>query len=303
MAQFIVVGLNKIWCIQSPSEDDELYSLDVSGWLLNKLSGLEGVPVHDIRLSSQLPTLGRSCSGNYRVSLLSRLRGGKGGYGTLLRGGGGTARRGPANTDFFRDLEGQRICDTAMIRQIQQTLEERWQSQSELSNNRSAREEQDKSEEELSKKQLLNAKKRARQEKLARLQKTAREELTQAAEKGLGNHLRLTKENVDVKMASIYGDVCSFESDEEISSGEEELSDDVTDSNAEQDSSLEKGDTSTDAAESVDAHQGSSAADKSRHGVKRSFLEVESGDGSCSLSSASSTIHEQQRKRVLVLDE
>lgn len=122
MAQYIVHGLNGTHCFQ---HDGSMLAGDVTPWLKAQIEQVEGIPALHQVLQVNALSAGLDSDLNTSIARLSiRIDGGKGGFGTLLRGGGAN-KQGPVNNDSSRDLDGRRLRDAQALSKIQRALEKK----------------------------------------------------------------------------------------------------------------------------------------------------------------------------------
>lgn len=121
MAQFIVHGLSNTHCIRSTSSVGE----NAIDWLKSEIELLDGVPSILQRLQlSAWHSEPEDRIQTYSVVVKLGLDGGKGGFGTLLRGGNAN-KHGPVNNDSSRDLDGRRLRDANALSKIKKALDKK----------------------------------------------------------------------------------------------------------------------------------------------------------------------------------
>lgn len=122
MAQYLVHGLNGLHCFQ---HDGTMLDENVSPWLKARIEQVEGIPaLHQVLQLHALSSGPDSALNTFIARLSIRIEGGKGGFGTLLRGGGAN-KQGPVNNDSSRDLDGRRLRDAQALSKIQRALEKK----------------------------------------------------------------------------------------------------------------------------------------------------------------------------------
>lgn len=122
MAQYLVHGLNGLHCFR---HDVSAHGEDVAAWLKSQIEMVEGIPALHQVLHIQALNNNLESGVQTSVARLSlRLDGGKGGFGTLLRGAGAN-KQGPINNDSSRDLDGRRLRDAQALSKIQRAIEKK----------------------------------------------------------------------------------------------------------------------------------------------------------------------------------
>lgn len=248
MAQYLVHGLYGLHCFQRPASIGEH---EVIEWLKSSLEIAEGIPaLHQTLRINATSAEGVSGVETWIGRLSLRIEGGKGGFGTLLRGGGQN-KTGPVNNDSSRDLDGRRLRDAQALSKIQRALDKKEaalngtpledseeEEDPKKMKRKNRKQKKPKSEIEADKEDTDEAEKQekwqAKQMKEAKIRQVHKEVVEETAEAvQIGFNASLTKSATATKpsrMNDMYGDVYAISSDEESDESDEEDDEESEDS-------------------------------------------------------------------------